>query len=567
MTVFRGHASLLSLLLIAAVPGCREDDADPPRPSLSDDGGLSAVRRRARQADRFMVHYGDWTPEAIQAARRHQVVVVHPSQGHVTRDIVAAIRQGVDPADPSDDVLVLGYISVGEDLRTRTLTDAQLAADPRFRGDGSGPRVDPRGPDADGRPLDGIDPRGAPSPGGTRFASWYLDDNSVDRTGRGDGLPDRNGRFGGAFVNAGDPAWFALLQDMTLDGPDGLAGFREILATDYGRGLGCDGVFLDTIDTCAPNRFTDPSSDNQSEFEWTAPGFSAFIRRVRAAYPNAVILQNRGLFFYDPRHPHYAFSPRGAVDLVLFESFRLNSHAFEEFSPYFYPDNRFNVAPKLIAESQRPDGFRIVSLGYAEGPPDRMSRDTLVGRSTVGLDSLLEDIRVTQELHGFRHYLTDAPVLLANTFVLDHANLTDAAPPRWSSTYNPHTPPFPTPPSEPPPRVGLQEAVPGPGSLTVRWDVALDLHPVRYTLYYQTRPFDFAADPDLRSAARIALVPEVGAGYAQGPGPDRYPFQATISGLVPGQVYYLVLRASDTSPAAHEEKNQVVRTAAPLGSP
>jgi hypothetical protein len=105
------------------------------------------------------------------------------------------------------------------------------------------------------------------------------------------------------------------------------------------------------------------------------------------------------------------------------------------------------------------------------------------------------------------------------------------------------------------------------GRLTVRWDVALDMYPVRYALYYQTRPFDFAADPDLRSATRVVLTPEVGDGYAQGPGPDRYPFQATISGLAPGQTYYLVLRAFDTSPAGHEEKNQVVRTGVPLGSP
>ena len=56
--------------------------------------------------------------------------------------------------------------------------------------------------------------------------------------GVGDGIPDRNGRFGARFVNAGDPAWFAALQEMTVDGPDGIAGLRElreVLTTDSAR--------------------------------------------------------------------------------------------------------------------------------------------------------------------------------------------------------------------------------------------------------------------------------------------------------------------------------------------
>ncbi len=44
---------------------------------------------------------------------------------------------------------------------------------------------------------------GAPSPGGTGWASYYLDDNSVyngDTTSNGLGFPDRNGIFAGAYV-------------------------------------------------------------------------------------------------------------------------------------------------------------------------------------------------------------------------------------------------------------------------------------------------------------------------------------------------------------------------------
>lgn len=531
----------------------------------SDDGSsgatprsLSGGREKARAVDDFLINYGPWDASAIAIARQYDVVVAHPSQG-LTRETVAQIQQGMNPADPSDDVLVLGYISIGEDLRTAQVSDADMLLDSRFVGDGTGPRIDPRGHLPQGGPLTGIPLLGAPSGGGNGYASWYLDDNSVDRDGAGDGRPDRNARFGACFVNAGDPKWFDVLDAMTLDGVDGHAGLREILTTGQGRGLGCDGVFLDTFDTCGPNHFTSPASPNPSEFEWTAPGFSSFVSRLRAAYPDRVILQNRGLFFFDPRLPQYKHTTRPNLDLVLFESFRLNSNAFEGINPVFYADNRHNIAPKLMAEANRPDGFRVVSLGYAEGPPNQMSPATLTGGSTLGLDHLLEDIRVCEQENGFRHYITDGVVILVNDFVRLNAQRWDGAPPVWSSTWNVGG----APASAPAPRSGVQEIVPGPGSLTVRWDVALDLHPVRYAAYVQTVPFNFAADPSLASANRILLTPEVGAGYADGPGPTTFPYQAVIGGLTPGQTYYVVIRAFDASPAANEERNQVVRSGVP----
>jgi hypothetical protein len=522
---------------------------------------LSPSQARARQVNNYLMSYGPWDSASIAVAKNYDVVVVHPSQG-LTRSIVEQIQQGNDPGDASDDVIVLGYISIGEDLRTSNVSDEEMQADPRFVGDGSGPRVDPRGHLPQGGALDGINPLGAPSPGGTGYASWYLDDNSVDALGFGDGRPDRNVHFGACFVNAGDPKWFDVVNNMTLDGPDHLAGLREIMELGYGRGLGCDGVFLDTFDTCGPNSFTSPSSPNPSEFEWTAPGFSSFLARLRQAYPDRVLLQNRGLFFFDPRHPHYQFTTRTYVDLVLFESVRLNSNPAEGINPLFSNDNRYNVAPKLMAEANRPDGFRVVSLGYAEGPPGRMSSQTLVGGSTLGMDLLLEDIRIAEQENGFRHYLTNAPVTLVNDFVRTHAQRNDGTPPVWSSTYNANT--SGGIPSPPDPRPGVQELVPGPASLTVRWDVALDLNAVRYAVYLQTQPFDFGADPNLTRATRIVLSPEIGAGYAAGPGPSTFPYEATVGGLTPGQTYYVVLRAFDTSPAANEEKNQQVKAAAPF---
>jgi hypothetical protein len=551
MTYIR-RARILPLLLLTVLFGCGRGG------SGRSSGGAAIVvaRDAAKRVDSYMVYYDAWNDALIQTARTYPLVIVHPTHGNMTRQQVAAIQQG--------GTLVLGYISIGEDLRTASLTDAQMKTDPRFAGDGTGPRMDPRGPTADGQPLAGIDPLGLPSNGGTGFASWYLDDNSVHNspTHVGDGVPDRNKIFNACFVNAGDPKWFDALQDMTLDGSDRMAGLREILTTTYGRGLGCDGVFLDTTDTCCPNTWTSASSPNESKFEWTAPGFGAFIRRLRQTYPESVVLQNRGLFFFDPRMPQFAFNARSSIDFVLFESYRLNSGTTNNPDPYFYPDNQFQIAPKLMAEAARPDGFRVLSLGYAAGDPTQMSALTLVGESTLGTDSLVEDIRVTQELAGFRHYLTDPGLTVVNTFARDHARLDDSEPPVWTSTYNPNVTSTGAA-AEPTPRVGIQEVVAGPGSLTVRWDVALDLHRVDYALYMKTAPFDFAGDPRLVTATRLVLTPEMGQGYAQGVGPGVYPYEQTLTGLTPGQTYYLVLRAFDTSPAANEETNQVVLTGTP----
>ena len=530
------------------------DSVGPGTPGYSSVPTIDNLATASKKVENYMIHYGAFDAAALALAKSHQLVVAHVYAGNLTRETIREIQNGVDPADPSDDVIVLAYISVGEDLRTTSLTDAQMLADPRFTGDGTGPRIDPRGPNADGQSLTSINPLGLPSNGGTGYASWYLDDNSVDNNGgTGDGKPDRNSNFGGAFVNAGDPKWFTALDAMTLDGVDGIPGMRELLTLDYGRGLGCDGLFLDAIDTCAPNSFTDGSSVNQSEFEWTAPGFATFIPTLEQTYPKKLVMQNRGLFFFDPRQPHYAVCTRADIDYLKFESYRLNSNTFEEYDTYFFPDNKYNITPKLMAEANRPDGFRVFSVGYAEGPG--IEHDTLLGTASGGFATLVEDIRQAQELAGFRHYITDATVAFPNSFVRDHTDMTDTTPPAWTSTYN-VSPPFPTPTGAPTPRVGIQQVVAGYAAATVRWDVALDLNRVGYALYYSKTPFDFVGDPDLTTATRVALTPTIGSGYAAGVGPSAYPYEAAITGLSELSLYYFCIRAFDS--AGNEDTNQVV---------
>jgi hypothetical protein len=560
-------------LAAAVASGCVDTPYDEPesppvyRPQALT---LAPTRALAREVQDYALNYGDWSEDEIAIAQRTDLVIVDPNDFDVDRELVQRIQGGTDPEDPDQRVLVLCYVSVGEDLRTANSTDAEMAGDPRFVGDGTGPRVDPRGPYADGSSLSGIDPLGVPSNGGTGWASWYLDDVSV-RNGAGnvgDGVPDRNAHFGGYFVNAGDPAWFDALQDMTADGPDGVAGLREILTTDYGRGLGCDGVFMDTFDTAAPNNWTDAGSTNETKFEWTAPGLAAFVKRLRQVYPDIVVLQNRALFFFNPYNNQYPFHPGDELDFVLFESYRLNSRSGDgNPDPYYYPDNRYNFTPKLMAEANRGSTFRVLSLGYAEGPPDQMSELTLIGESSLGYESLLEDIWVTEQWAGFRHYLTNSSIELVNEFVREHADRWDAEPPRWTSSYNDNKPGYPLPPGAPTPRVGIQQVESGSSSLTVRWDVALDLNRVGYAVYSQTEPFDFDADPALASATRIVLPHEHGTDYADGVGPGIYANEAVITGLEPGQTYYLVIRAFDDAAAANEDDNRVVLTGVPGGQP
>jgi hypothetical protein len=525
---------------------------------------LDNLRAASRLVDRYVINYGDWSAEDRAVARRSQLVIGAPGDGGMTRADIADIGGGQDPDDPADDVIVLCYLSAGEDLRTARLGVDELRADPRFRGDGSGPRIDPRGPGHDGGSLDNLDPLGLPSNGGAGFASYYLDDNSVHASplGIGDGIPDRNSVFGALFVNAGDPRWFDLVDGMTVDGPDGLPGLRELLSRDYGRGFGCDGVFLDTIDTASPNSFTDSSAPNPSKFEWTAPGLSSFVSRVTTSYPGRLVALNRGLFYFDPDHPAYRHSPRGFVDFVLFESYRLSSNAAGPVDAQFFADNRFHVTPRLMAEANRADGFRVLSLGYAVGPSQEMSADTLIGRSMIGYDSLMEDIHVTQDLAGFRHYLSTPSLTPVNDFVARYASWDDNEAPTWTSTFDDRSGSGMQPAT---PRVGIQRATAVPtGKVTVAWDSALDKNRVHYLLYWQRRPFDFAADPGLTQASHTLLVPRVPADYAAaGTGPGRYPNEASIDGFARGVTWYLLIRAEDDSPAHHQDRNTVVLTATP----
>lgn len=539
------------MTILSVLSGCGRENAPKQKVSRIDstygyaeDPGQKEKVPWTGTKSSYMIYYGVLDDEIIEEAKNYEVVILHPKMGDIWREQVREIQDS--------GTIVLGYIAIGEDLRTAGMTPEEMLKDSRFTGDGSGPRVDPREKGATS--LDGIDIKGNPSPGGNGYASYFLDDNNFD------GKPDINPIFNCAFTNIGDPSWFNALDKMTIDGKDKIPGIREILSDDYGRGLGCDGLFLDTIDTCAPNIYTDDSSPNKTKFEWTAPGVIDFMKRLKEKYPDKLILQNRGIFFYNPILPHYKYNPRTYVDYVMYESYMLDSNTTTLYYPGYANDNRYNYAPKLVAEASRPDGFQVLSLGYAEGPEEYHLKDTLLGNSEEGLDILMEDVYVAQEEAGFMHYITDGGVVLVNDFVITHENKTDETAPTWSSTYNESTA---WPPEPPKPRVGIQEVEPVEGGVIVRWDVAMDKNHVDYVLYYQTKPFDFKKDPGMENAESMILIPEVGDGYVDGVGPNVYPYQAKVEGLEAKKKYYFLIRARDTSENHNEDDNTVTLAGTP----
>ncbi|MCB1132240.1 MAG: fibronectin type III domain-containing protein, partial [Verrucomicrobiae bacterium] len=501
---------LCSCLLLSVLPAAAERGPVP---------GFST-------ADPYLIYYGNWDAGKVDAARtNYRMVILHPTSNITPADI-ATIRRGPDNvASTSDDVHVLAYISVGEDDRPGA----------PFTGDGNGPRIDPRNSEND--PLEGISALGDPSTGGTGYASYYLDDDDFD------GEPDMNPTFGGPYVNPGDPAWFQVIKN-NVKSVDGVAGLDEIMTTTTGLGYGCDGVFLDTLDTPAPNSF------GATYYEWTAPAYQQLVKDISDAYPGKLLLGNRGLFFYNPNLKTYNYTLRPYLNLILFESYFTDSSGSGVPSAYF-SDNKFNFAPKLNAEADRADGFTVLCLGYTTaGEPPALGE---------------QDFVESQQVQGWPLYRTNPSLDAAfNTDAATwNATHPDTSPPEWDSTlayggdYDPGTPG-----DQPaPPRVGILQVVPGDGNVIVRWDVARDqTGPVAYNIYYTDQP-----TLDFNTAVKLAAVaPSVPVEYAtSGAIPGTSASEYTVTGLSNGTTYQFAVRAEDG--LAQEETNTVTLAATPQG--
>jgi hypothetical protein len=479
--------------------------------------GQNGPQARFNTTQPYLIYYGNWTAAQVDYARtNYHLVIIHPAS-NITSNEIATIKRGKDNiAGTADDVLVLAYLSIGEDDRTGA----------PFAGDRMGPRVDPRASEND--PLSGItNALGLASAGGTNYASYYL-----NGPGNQTGKPDENSTFGSYYVNAGAPAWWTVLQTMTK-AVSGQSGLGEILTTNVGNALNCDGVFLDTVDTAAPDAWGTP-------YEWTAPGMQGLIHSIHTNYPGKLLMANRGLFFFDPNLKTYPYNIRPFVDMVMFESYYSDSSTND--ISLSFPDNKYDFAPKLNAEAGRPDGFNIFAVDYDHTPAPPAA--------TVNQD-YIECLGI----QGWPLYRTnpDLDEALQTNAAAWLATNVDVQAPVWDSTAA-------TGPTLPTPRVGVQEVVATNGSATVYWDVARDqTGPVTYNIYYST-----GGTVNFATATKMAhVIPGMPANYnyPTGTGPGIFPYCYTVSGLENGLTYAFAVRAQDGCSPPHEDTNTVSITA------
>jgi uncharacterized protein (TIGR01370 family) len=147
---------------------------------------------------------------------------------------------------------------------------------------------------------------------------WYLD-------GRVDPAWElgTNENWGSRFIDANQTGWQDLMIALT----------GEFIAKGF------DGVFLDTVDTV-------------DMFPQTLPGMVEIIHRLRATYPDALLVQNRGFTVVD--------DTAGDIDALMFEDL-VTTYDFIN-SEYLYADNSY-VAQQM-AQLHADTGVVILALDY-----------------------------------------------------------------------------------------------------------------------------------------------------------------------------------------------------------
>ena len=236
----------------------------------------------------YAFYYGEWTESTVAQAWQFELVVVHPGLefNNLTAELCRQVKCGRDGRPgTADDVLVLGYVSVGEDESV------------------------PAGPPLPGARLRGpLHQKGGKLiPQNGNYPTCFLDQVAYQLEGgiarRGpdgkpllrdgpDGIPDENGVWGSFYVNPGDEAWRKAV-----------AG--RMVRMD--RELAVDGFFLDTLDTASP----------WGRYRFTAAGMAGLLQEVLKAWPQKILVGNRGMFLLDTHAQAY----RASLDAVLFESF------------------------------------------------------------------------------------------------------------------------------------------------------------------------------------------------------------------------------------------------------
>lgn len=221
----------------------------------------------------------------VQRAHQFDLVVVHPGDdfANLTPELVSQLKRGKDgQAGTGDDVIVLGYVTIGED-------DQVPAGPPR---PGAGPTAylnrswRQEKQNYPTRYLDQV--------------SYVYEKNGERRYGENgkpvtvsgqDGVPDENGVWGSYYVDAGDPEWQASV----------LARMGKLQ-----NELKVDGFFLDTLDTASP----------WGNYSFSQGHMAGLLKAIRKAYPERLVLANRGMFLLESDTQAFVSS----IDGLLYES-------------------------------------------------------------------------------------------------------------------------------------------------------------------------------------------------------------------------------------------------------
>ena len=422
------------------------------------------------------------------------VVVLQPNQPHFRPEVVQYLKDSNNGQQP----MVFGYISIGEDF-------FNLPIEGLMEGDGSGPTVlDVNDQDGDGDRNDLVLSHQG-------IADFYIDvdtqaisyhpNGTIDQvTTQNRKSPDLkadvNPIFKGYMVNP-TSSWRWVINEMRIhDGSENQppvpergtkAGLKQIAHSidpdrlkDRSANFGMDGFFLDTIDTSAPY-------DSEGHYPWTIDNMKETVKFISNTYPDKKILANRGGFFYTAGLKSSVtdefpidYSIRPYVNAFLFESFMYDSGPYpEEGLPEGpagesenYDTNRLDIAPKVMAEAKRDDGFTVFSLEYLSGRDE--SHNNVV------------DLAFEQDVKtwGFVAYMASGRQLDTIDFYFADKidSLSDSAGPQWQSTgyVEGQT-------NSVNPRIGVQRVrqIADHGTLAdviVEWDLAIDQSNFDYDL-------------------------------------------------------------------------------------
>ncbi len=289
--------------------------------------------------DDYMAYFSSWDPARVFLAKKYDVVICHPGGGSqlITREQVAEIQRGLDgQAGTEDDVIVIGYVSIGEDfgINPQILEDnGKLGIHPNlddYPEDVSWDLKDyyyPRkieesteGPVSYSYEDDTLTMANSEDPM-YQFPSFYVD--MIDYMGQGgagkDGLPDQNIEWGGLFVDPGNERWQDFIRKATIQ-TDYVAGIDWVLGNEDGA-LGCDGIFLDTVGVSATWSQWFPYT-YYGDYFWTTNGFLDFFARIGMWYPDKILMPNRPMHYMFPHMMGKRFDDfRSLVNSVFWESY------------------------------------------------------------------------------------------------------------------------------------------------------------------------------------------------------------------------------------------------------